>query len=375
MTRVSESILRLKSLRARPGADVEPHRSGALGRFENFGSNPGDLDAWLYVPEHNGGPMPLVVVLHGCTQNARDYDRSAGWSQLGSELGFAVLLPEQRRSNNFNLCFNWYEPSDNQRGAGEATSIKQMIEAAIAQHGLDPARVFVNGLSAGGAMTSVMLAAYPEMFAAGAIIAGLPYGSANSVPEAFQRMRGYGSPDGPALANLVRAASPTGGPWPMISVWHGDADHVVVPINGDNIIEQWRPLHGASETAAVTDTVEGYPHRVWHDPGGRPAVQEYRITGMGHGTPLATTGEEACGAPADHMLDAAISSTRRIAYDWGLGGAKPNNTTIAPKGTGATAGIPRHPKRATAESRTAASGRVGKVTKTIEDALRAAGLM
>ena len=119
-----------------------------------------------------------------------------------------MLFPEQQRANNANLCFNWFVPEDIRRDSGEALSIRQMIEATVVAHGIDRRRIFVTGLSAGGAMASVMLATYPEIFAGGAIIAGLPYGSAATIPEAFDRMRGHGGPVGPGAAGAACAAPP-----------------------------------------------------------------------------------------------------------------------------------------------------------------------
>ncbi|TIL83807.1 MAG: PHB depolymerase family esterase, partial [Mesorhizobium sp.] len=111
---------------------------------------------------------PLVVVLHGCTQTAAGYDDGSGWSQLADQEGFTLLFPEQQRANNPNLCFNWFVPGDTKRNGGEALSIRQMIGAVVVEYGLDRKRIFITGLSAGGAMTSVMLACYPEVFAGGA---------------------------------------------------------------------------------------------------------------------------------------------------------------------------------------------------------------
>ncbi|RVD47672.1 PHB depolymerase family esterase, partial [Mesorhizobium sp. M7A.F.Ca.ET.027.03.2.1] len=104
---------------------------------------------------------PLVVVLHGCTQNAAGYDRHSGWSQLADEGGFALLYPEQQRANNPNLCFNWFLPADTARDRGEVFSIRQMIETMVVAHGLDRKQIFVTGLSAGGAMAAAMIATYP----------------------------------------------------------------------------------------------------------------------------------------------------------------------------------------------------------------------
>jgi poly(hydroxyalkanoate) depolymerase family esterase len=214
--------------------------SGRLEAMTGFGSNPGDLVANCYFPPNLAPGAPLVVVLHGCTQNAAAYDQGSGWSQLADRFGFALLFPEQSRSNNHNLCFNWFSSGDIRRGQGEAASIAQMVRHMVGSHGLDPARVFINGLSAGGAMTAAMLATYPELFAGGAIIAGLPYGVADNVPQALERMRGQGMPSRRALANKIANASDHKGPWPTLSVWHGTADGTVVPANAAIIVDQWK---------------------------------------------------------------------------------------------------------------------------------------
>ena len=150
-----------------------------------FGPNPGNLLMRTYVPENLARSSPLVVVLHGCTQTAAGYDYGAGWSTLADRYGFALLFPEQRQANNQRLCFNWFQPGDMERERGEPLSIRQMIARMTRDHDTDSSRVFVTGLSAGGAMTAVMLATYPELFAGGAIVAGLPYGCATNVQEAL----------------------------------------------------------------------------------------------------------------------------------------------------------------------------------------------
>jgi len=178
-------LARQKKTAARSRKPPAPSR---LVETKDFGDNPGELRMLSYRPARLAPGAPLVVVLHGCTQTANDYAEGAGWLTLADRYGFAVLAPEQTRQNNPNLCFNWFSPKDTARGAGEAQSICSMVARAIADNASDPARVFVTGLSAGGAMTSVMLAAWPEVFAAGAVIAGLPYGAASNVQEAFVAM-------------------------------------------------------------------------------------------------------------------------------------------------------------------------------------------
>ena len=324
-----------------------------LSDIPEFGSNPGGLRARTYTPVDLPPGAPLVVVLHGCTQTAAGYDYGSGWSSLADRHGFALLFPEQQRSNNPNLCFNWFRPGDCRRDAGEPLSIRQMIESFVTSHGIDRRRIFVTGLSAGGAMASVMLATYPDVFAGGAIIAGLPYGCANTVPEAFDRMKGNGLAD---ADGLVRGASGHGGPWPIVSVWHGSADQTVHPANAEAILRQWRMVHGLGEKPTRNEMVDSYPRRVWCDGDGRALIEMYTITGMAHGTPLAAQGSDGCGASGPHMLEANISSTRRIAEFWGL-----------------TASIHKDTARATGAQ--SWSRGIGSIQKTITDALRAAGLI
>lgn len=166
----------------------QPEPADALVEMGGFGSNPGRLRMLAYVPARLAARPALVVVLHGCTQSAADYVRGAGWLTLADRFGFALLCPEQRRLNNPRLCFNWFLPDDTTRDQGEPLSIRQMVHTMVARFGLDGDRVFVTGLSAGGAMTSVLLATYPDVFAGGAIIAGLPYGCAHNAHEALRAM-------------------------------------------------------------------------------------------------------------------------------------------------------------------------------------------
>ncbi len=243
-----------------------------------------------------------------------------------------------------------------------------MVAAVQAQLGTDPQRVFVTGLSAGGAMAAAMLATYPDVFAGGAIIADLPFGIASSVPEAFDRMRGHGHPPSAALSDLVRSASSHSADWPILSVWHGTADQTVDQSNAVSLVEQWRALHGAPPAPDKTELVNGYPHRVWRDSKGRDVIEEYSITGLGHGTPLDTRGSRHGEQAAPFMLDAGISSTDRIGRFWGIVPDRADDSTGVDPAVPAGRAEPRpQPKVATWSSQTG-------VQKTIEDALRSAGL-
>src|ERR1700723_283502 len=284
-----------------------------------FGANPGQLKMFSFVPDELQPKPALVVVLHGCGQTASGYDLGAGWSRLATRYGFALLTPEQQASNNPNGCFNWFNPNDTARDRGEACSIRQMIARMVGDAGIDPHRVFVTGLSAGGAMTSALLATYPEVFAGGAVIAGLPFGVATNVREALHGM--FQSPARPAseLGGLVRNASDHKGPWPKLSVWHGSADRTVHPANANEIVKQWLDVHQLPAAPMSEGTVDGYPHRVWWNADGETTVESYTITNMAHGTPLGLSeNDERYGAQGAFLIEAGISSSYHIASFFGL---------------------------------------------------------
>lgn len=296
-----------------------PVGTSPIAEVADFGSNPGDLRMFAYVPQSVAARPALVVVLHGCTQTAAGYDAGTGWSRLADKFGFALLMPEQKSSNNGNTCFNWFNADDIARDSGEALSIRQMIEHMAVRHRVDRKRIFVTGLSAGGAMASVMLATYPEVFAAGAIIAGLPYGIATNLQEALSGMYRAASRPARDLGNLVRKASAHPGPWPRVSVWHGSTDRTVNPANAGEIVKQWLDLQGLPSAPMSTSTVDGYPREVWWNKEGQTLVESYAITGMAHGTPLAIAGQaDPYGAAGAFLLDAGISSSLHIAQFFGL---------------------------------------------------------
>lgn len=294
-------------------------RKSRLRQIANFGTNPGNLHMFAFVPDPLPRKPALVVALHGCTQTADGYDHGTGWSALAHRRGFIVVFPEQQRVNNPQNCFSWFLPGDTERDRGEALSIRQMIEHAIVEFGVDRKRVFVTGLSAGGAMTSVMLATYPEVFAGGAIIAGLPYGCATSVQEALEAMFQERRVSARALGERVRTASRHHGLWPKVSVWHGTADQVVKPANAEDIVGQWTHVHAISGTPSHEETVDGHRRRVWNDASGTTLIEAFSINGMGHGVPLSTRNRDAAhGVPGPYFLDVGISSTSYIAESWGL---------------------------------------------------------
>jgi poly(hydroxyalkanoate) depolymerase family esterase len=303
------AALTIAGLAASP---LSPANAAAtLTQVGSFGSNPGALRMYSYVPAGLATGRPLVVALHGCTQSATDYYSHSGWPKYADLYQAAVVFPEQTSANNALSCFNWFTAGDIARGRGEALSIKQMVDHAVRTYGSNPQRVYVTGLSAGGAMTAVMLAAYPDVFAAGAVIAGLPYNCGTVCQYQAQ------SKTPKQWGDLVRAANPGySGPWPRVSIWHGTADTTVVPANATELRDQWTNVWGVPQTPTSTATLPGSTTVSYY----RDAVELYQVGGMGHGTPVAPgSAENQCGTTGAYYLN-TICSAYHIARSWGLAG-------------------------------------------------------
>ncbi len=353
-------------LQARRGQDRGIGQDPRLTEIVDFGENPGRLRMTLSVPKTRLPRAGLVVVLHGCTQTAAGYAAPAGWLDLADRFGFVVLAPEQQRENNPNLCFNWFEPHDIKRRGGEAESIAQMVSHALQALDLDAGRTFITGFSAGGAMTATLLATYPEVFAGGAIIAGLPYGEATSLGEALGAMSMPVPPAAGRLGDHVRRATSHEGPWPTVSVWHGQADGVVRSAAGEAAAAQWRDVHGVNAPPETAQTSGGRDFLVWRTPDGRPAVEWHSIPGLAHGAPVHTHGPQGCGSVSQYTPEAGVSSSFEIAASWGL--------VRADTSAGGQAAVARRPEPISRnEARQPAGLKSG--ADVITDALRAAGLM
>lgn len=230
-------------------------------------------------------------------------------------------------------------------------------------------------------MAATMLATYPEVFAGGAIVAGLPHGVATGMVQAFDRMRGHGLPSEASLHKALRDASSHDGPWPTVSVWHGDADTTVSVGNAEALLSQWRGIHELQAAPSAVKQIDGAMHSSWHAENGKAVLEAWIVPGMGHGTPLKTMGAGAYGVAAPYMLEVGISSTAKIAQFWGISRTAVDTAddlggvaAVPPENAGLPSRImPRrlHGSRIEREQSRATSG-VGKV---IDDALRAAGLM
>ncbi len=179
-----------------------------------------------------------------------------GWPKYADLYGFALVFPQTSSANNANSCFNWYRSGD--RGQGEALSIKQMVDYAKTQYGSDPSRVYVTGLSAGGAMTSVMLADYPDVFAGSSIDSGIPAGCATDLSSGLTCEYNPVSKTPQQWGDLVRSASGGwSGPWPRVAVWQGSGELTVNPANATESRDQWTNVRGMGETPSSTTTLTG----------------------------------------------------------------------------------------------------------------------
>ncbi|EHS53317.1 esterase, PHB depolymerase family [Rhizobium sp. PDO1-076] len=293
-----------KPARVKP-ARARASRSG-LVEVHAFGHNPGRLRMLEFVPSTKAERSALVVVLHGCLQTAQGFDHASGWSRMAREKGFVLLYPEQTKQNNQNLCFNWFRPSAVARDRGELMSIRQMIEHSADRHGIAPDRIFVQGLSAGGAMTAALLSTYPDLFAAGQIVGGLPFGAARDAMTALSVMKSGANRNASEWGDLVRQVRPDTKAQPAVSIWHGSADHVVAPVNARASLAQWLDLYGLEEQHGVeVVTTTGKSH-VWKDREGRVLVEFRMIDGLDHGLPITRRAGTTERQP--YMLEGAISA-------------------------------------------------------------------
>ena len=255
----------------------------------------------LHLPAARGeGPAPLVVMLHGCTQDPDQFATSTRMNALADREGFLVLYPGQSAIANPRRCWNWFMPAHQRRGAGEPLAITELVAAIAGQHGVDRRRVYVAGLSAGGAMAAVLGAAYPDVFAAVAVCAGLAPGVAHDVDSALAAMA-QAARDPAAIAPRVKAMfAERARPVPLLVI-HGSDDPRVVAANGDQLAAGWAMALGLPARPTETLTAAALPDTrpverwTWRDADGRSVIERVRITGLTHAWP----GGDAAGTHVD----------------------------------------------------------------------------
>ena len=285
-------------------AEVDETARPQRGRFvtASYSNHAGTRRYKTYVPAiYDGKPLPLVVMLHGCKQNPDDFAAGTRMNVLAEEYGILVVYPEQARRANVSQCWNWFQTRDQQRDQGEPSLIAGITREAAEAYRVDSSRIYVAGLSAGGAMAAVMGATYADLYAAVGIHSGLAYAAAQDVPSAFAAMRGDGSKN----ARPPASAAPTIRTVPTI-VFHGDADQTVHPSNGEDVIAgASRPFDATnpptpprSEDCEVENGSAGgrdYTRSSYRDSSGNAVLEHWIVHGAGH----AWSGGSASGSFAD----------------------------------------------------------------------------
>jgi len=264
-----------------PGRPVTPARPGVIppvpegARFEtrSFTGPSGTRTYRLFVPSRPApGGLPLLVMLHGCTQTPDDFAAGTCMNLLAEEHGLAVVYPAQSDAANASLCWNWFNTGNQARDRGEAALIAGIARAAMAEVAAAEGRVYVAGLSAGGAAAAIMATAYPDLFAAAGVHSGLPVGAARTMTNAFSAMK-----KGAGISLKPGAGVPT-------IVFHGDADSTVVPVNGAQVIDQalaGEPLETRVEHGSSASGVS-FTRTIHAAPGASPRHEHWLVHGLGH---------------------------------------------------------------------------------------------
>ena len=270
--------------------DVEsrelPAHAGSRFIAARFATTSGGRDYKLFIPDAaaDGKPLPLAVMLHGCTQDPDDFARGTAMNELAQREGFFVLYPAQSQQANPQRCWNWFKHSHQERGRGEPALLAGMTRQVMEQHPVDPARVYVAGLSAGGAMAAILADTYPELYAAVGVHSGLAAGAASDLPSALQAMQGQGG-RGRRSAQHV----------PTI-VFHGDADTTVHPSNGAHVAAASSPGAGAADVQQQAPAGRRRSTRSVHRNGAGEVLAEHWLV---HGAAHAWSGGSARGSYTD----------------------------------------------------------------------------
>ncbi|HEY9170036.1 MAG TPA: PHB depolymerase family esterase [Lutibacter sp.] len=256
-----------------------------LIEITDFGANKGNLEMYVYKPANNGMGVPLVVVLHGCVQTANEIAEQSGWNNIADSNNFMVLYPQQKAENNLNRCFNWYENADISKNDGESDTIKEMIQYAIENFNIDPSKIFVSGMSAGGAMANVLMANYPDLFNSGAVLAGIPFKAANDLATAYFAMQGKVEKSNEEWVASISNNNPDyGGKYPKVVIFHGIDDPFVNVRNAEIIEMQWKGIHKIETEPTIVPNFNGNSDitKTTYFKNDCPVIIKYEINNLGH---------------------------------------------------------------------------------------------
>jgi poly(hydroxyalkanoate) depolymerase family esterase len=289
-----------------------------------FDKNPGNLNGYVFAPPSTKDSIekrPLVIALHGCSQNQTSFASESGWNKLAAKNDFVVLYPSQKRFNNVSNCFNWFKTEDITKNSGELQSIISMIDQVVATYNIDTSRIYVYGVSAGAAMSVCMLAIYPSYFQSGAILAGAPYGIAENVWQATTAMIETIDKSPKEWGELIQKDTTTQR-YPHLIVCHGTKDKIVTIKNSYELIEQWTCLHQIDtipDDTVVNFHANGVNKLVYKDTNNFEKIIFYEISDLGHAIPI-DPGEGIAqgGTSGTFAKDIDFFSTYFIAKDFGL---------------------------------------------------------
>jgi poly(hydroxyalkanoate) depolymerase family esterase len=280
--KITEKLQRLINRERRAKPEASPSSTRARGKFIDgaFTNAAGTRTYKLYIPSaYTGQALPLVVMLHGCTQSSADFAAGTRMNILAEKDAFFVVYPEQSQSANGSKCWNWFEPANQRRNAGEPSLIAGITQKIISAYHVNADRIYIVGMSAGGAMSAIMAATYPDLYAAVGVHSGLAYGAAHDLPSGFAAMQNGAHRHKGQLKKVI----------PLI-LFHGDIDTTVAKVNADHIREQWLqgtgngggPIGDAKVERGRSSGGHAYTRFTYFDKSGRAVLEEWIVHHAGH---------------------------------------------------------------------------------------------
>lgn len=292
---------------------------------EKFGKNPGNLKMFAYNPSPSDvAKKPLLVMLHGCTQSAKEVAELTGWNKLAANNNFAVIYPQQKFINNPNHCYNWYLKNDVDKGKGECESIYEMIQFAISNYNIDVNKIHITGLSSGASMTMAMIATHPETFQNAAVFSGGGYKIGMGLFDGIQAMSGDIKLSQNELVTLVKEQNPNyNGTYPNLIIYQGKEDPLVNFKNANIIVSQWA---GVQKIDTIPDKIENsflgihdICRKEYQDATASPKIILYEVDNLGHKLLIKPGDNEDEGGKSGSLsVEKGFHSTYQTAKEFGI---------------------------------------------------------